>query len=1047
MQLVIAEKPSVARNIAKVLHATNVKDGYLEGKEYLVSWCIGHLIELASADQYRDDWKAWRYETLPMIPENWKYQIKESTKGQFRILKELLHRADVTEIICATDAGREGELIFRLVYNQAECKLPFKRLWISSMEEKAILEGFQQLKDGHEYDDLYYSAVARSEADWLVGINATRLFTVLYHHRLIVGRVQTPTLAMLVEREKSIENFQKEKYYLVHLLMDGLDAVSSRIKEKSAAVQMMEDMKDETAQILSVKKEKKKVQPPKLYDLTTLQREANRLLGFTAQQTLDYTQSLYEKKLVTYPRTDSQYLTDDMEENALLVVGAVNSMFPEMSIKGSEPDIKRLLNSKKVSDHHAIIPTVEITNMDLKALPGGEKEILMLIASKLLCASEQEYIYESIKTEISCHGELFTASGKNVLQYGWKEVEERFFKSYGKNAEKPEEEESDFPDIKIGQVFECVVVKFSEHFTAPPKHYTDAADVVPVPEEPPLYEAVKNELDADEVVKAKDLELETGSIFEVEKDFTGLEIPDEKKVKITFHEAKNEEKQDFTTDYEDTYKAVYYVEPVSGHPIYQINRKLIVKEAVVQVAESENQESVSNQEDENEAEGEEPAIGTAESEEPVQDEVNVEIPSEDEIYEEVTPTEIPVEEEPIDTPIPENPSEEVSTEEPAIDDNPDTDSTFEEITDTDPEEMPEATDDSFTDGTEKTEDADGNYQVNIVRGEEFHIELNHEDGQYQPGETVVFSGDMPQGSLIAVGTTKVQANQTENTEDLLYSEVTYHEESDKFSFEMPADDIDLSVSMDQAENGIMLLATDTPWDDATNIEANKYYYYSDGQLHPFDTVMGQGGNDSYKYVRYKAGGKTYTVNAYCMQHSMQSPPSGTTYKNMVELDEGGDDKYLRKALFYGYGGPGWGHTFNGYNVKSIMEKYGCSSETRAMQHYLVDYLYDGESGFGGALSTTAKNMLKEIKAALAKMPDPTAMKLLPGLSVNATGKETESFTWKANEAFTITIHLENGVILVNETTGKTASGNVTVKGGEKFHLVATTANIRKLFPT
>lgn len=571
-----------------------------------------------------------------------------------------------------------------------------------------------------------------------------------------------------------------------------------------------------------------------------------------------------------------------------------------------------------------------------------------------------------------------------------------------------------------------------------------AADVVPVPEEPPLYEEVKNELDADEVVKAKDLELETGSIFEVEKDFTGLEIPDEKKVKITFHEAKNEEKQDFTTDYEDTYKAVYYVEPVSGHPIYQINRKLIVKEAVVQVAESENQESVSNQEDENEAEGEEPAIGTAESEGPVQDEVNVEIPSEDEIYEEVTPTEIPVEEEPIDTPIPENPSEEVSTEEPAIDDNPDTDSTFEEITDTDPEETPEATDDSFTDGTEKTEDADGNYQVNIVRGEEFHIELNHEDGQYQPGETVVFSGDMPQGSLIAVGTTKVQANQTENTEDLLYSEVTYHEESDKFSFEMPADDIDLSVSMDQAENGIMLLATDTPWDDATNIEANKYYYYSDGQLHPFDTVMGQGGNDSYKYVRYKAGGKTYTVNAYCMQHSMQSPPSGTTYKNMVELDEGGDDKYLRKALFYGYGGPGWGHTFNGYNVKSIMEKYGCSSETRAMQHYLVDYLYDGESGFGGALSTTAKNMLKEIKAALAKMPDPTAMKLLPGLSVNATGKETESFTWKANEAFTITIHLENGVSLVNETTGKTASGNVTVKGGEKFHLVATTANMGSL---
>ena len=362
-------------------------------------------------------------------------------------------------------------------------------------------------------------------------------------------------------------------------------------------------------------------------------------------------------------------------------------------------------------------------------------------------------------------------------------------------------------------------------------------------------------------------------------------------------------------------------------------------------------------------------------------------------------------------------------------------------------EEPEETEEPEEEEAEEFSDEepeDGSHQVDIVQGNEFNIELDHEDGRYQTGETVNFSGDIPQGSLIAVGTSLVEANQTENTEDLLYSEVTYHEESDKFSFEMPADDIDLSVSTDQAENGIMLLAADTPWDDATNIEANKYYYYSDGQLHPFDTVMGQGGNDSYKYVRYKAGGKTYTVNAYCMQHSMQSPPSGTTYKNMVELDEGGDDKYLRKALFYGYGGPGWGHTFNGYNVKSIMEKYGCSSETRAMQHYLVDYLYDGESGFGGALSTTAKNMLKEIKAALAKMPDPTAMKLLPGLSVNATGKETESFTWKANEAFTITIHLENGVSLVNETTGKTASGNVTVKGGEKFHLVATTANMGSL---
>ena len=297
-----------------------------------------------------------------------------------------------------------------------------------------------------------------------------------------------------------------------------------------------------------------------------------------------------------------------------------------------------------------------------------------------------------------------------------------------------------------------------------------------------------------------------------------------------------------------------------------------------------------------------------------------------------------------------------------------------------------------------------------------------------------------------MGTSLVEANQTENTEDLLYAEVSYDEGTNSFSFEMPEDDVALSVVYDQAEGGISTMAASDGdlWDDSTDIEANTYYYYSDGKLHPFDSVMGQGGNDSYKYIRYKAGGKTYTVYAYCMQHSKQSPPSGTTYKNMVELDEGGDDRYLRKAMFYGYGGPGWGGTFNGYNIKSIMEKYGCSSETRAMQHYLVDYLYDGESGFGGSLSTTAKNMLKEIKAALAKMPDPTTMELTPGLSASANGNQSPTFTWKANAAFVITIHLENGVSLVNETTGKTGTGNVSVKGGEKFHLEATTQNIGSL---
>ena len=362
-----------------------------------------------------------------------------------------------------------------------------------------------------------------------------------------------------------------------------------------------------------------------------------------------------------------------------------------------------------------------------------------------------------------------------------------------------------------------------------------------------------------------------------------------------------------------------------------------------------------------------------------------------------------------------------------------------------PEETEEPEEEE-AEGFSDEEPEDGSHQVDIVQGNEFNIELDHEDGRYQTGETVNFSGDIPQGSLIAVGTSLVEANQTENTEDLLYAEVSYDEGTNSFSFEMPEDDVALSVLYDQAEGGISTMAASDGdlWDDSTDIEANTYYYYSDGKLHPFDSVMGQGGNDSYKYIRYKAGRKTYTVYAYCMQHSKQSPPSGTTYKNMVELDEGGDDRYLRKAMFYGYGGPGWGGTFNGYNIKSIMEKYGCSSETRAMQHYLVDYLYDGESGFGGSLSTTAKNMLKEIKAALAKMPDPTTMELTPGLSASANGNQSPTFTWKANAAFVITVHLENGVSLVNETTGKTGTGNVSVKGGEKFHLEATTQNIGSL---
>ena len=302
MQLVIAEKPSVARNIAKVLHATNVKDGYLEGKEYLVSWCIGHLIELASADQYRYDWKAWKYETLPMIPENWKYQIKESTKGQFRVLKELLHRADITEVICATDAGREGELIFRLVYHQCCCKKPFERLWISSMEDSAIREGFANLKPSAEYDALYEAALSRERADWIVGINATRLFSVLYGQTLNVGRVMTPTLGMAVMREAAISAFRSEPFYTVQLGFKEFTATGERMKEKTIVAELLKKCKKSSAAIVTKVEQKDKTEKaPALYDMTSLQRDANRILGFTAQQTLDYTQSLYEKKLVTLP--------------------------------------------------------------------------------------------------------------------------------------------------------------------------------------------------------------------------------------------------------------------------------------------------------------------------------------------------------------------------------------------------------------------------------------------------------------------------------------------------------------------------------------------------------------------------------------------------------------------------------------------------------------------------------------------------------------------------------------------------------------------------
>ena len=475
MELVIAEKPSVAQSIAAVLGATQRKDGYLEGNEYLVSWCVGHLVELAQPESYEEAWKKWSYESLPIIPQEWQHEVKSDTKAQYQILKKLMHDDRVDAVVCATDAGREGELIFRLTYNMAGCRKPMKRLWISSMEESAIRDGFHNLRPGSDYDNLYKSALCRQEADWLVGINGTRLFTVLYGGKALkVGRVQTPTLAMLVDRESKIMNFKKEAYYMAHIMGNGLDAVSEHISDKTEADRIAETCENGQALVTSVVKEEKWVAPPKLYDLTTLQRDANRLFGFTAKQTLEYTQSLYEKKLVTYPRTDSQYLSDDMEGTAKNVIEAIfNSLLFEQNIMFN-PDIKRILNSKKVTDHHAIIPTMEIIKQDLKAIPESEMKILSLCANRLLCATGEKHIYNSTKAVITCNNTVFKVSGKEVWKNGWKEFEDFFKNSYKTAEDKSDaEEEKKLPELREGMMIAVEQTKVSEHFTQPPKHYTE----------------------------------------------------------------------------------------------------------------------------------------------------------------------------------------------------------------------------------------------------------------------------------------------------------------------------------------------------------------------------------------------------------------------------------------------------------------------------------------------------------------------------------------------------------------------------------------------
>ena len=473
-QLVIAEKPSVAQSIANVLGAKNKKDGYLEGSGYLVSWCVGHLVELCSADAYDEKYAKWNRDDLPILPAQWKYRVSNVKHKQFRILKDLMNRKDVTELICATDAGREGELIFRQVYYHAGCKKPFLRLWISSMEDSAIEDGFRHLRPGSDYDNLYRSALARSQADWLVGINGTRLFTCLYGTMLRVGRVQTPVLSMICERSRQIEDFQKQPYWNIHLSCGNLTLHKEKIFDKSKAESLLTLCKDQPVTITSVQQDQKSVAPPRLYDLTTLQREANRYYGYTAQQTLDYTQSLYEKKYITYPRTDSQYLTEDMTSTAKMVICKVKSQFGfGSSVCPWEPDVKRVINNSKVSDHHAIIPTVEITNGHLMELSQGERDILLLISQRLLAATAPRHIYLETRITAVCAGEEFTAKGKSITENGWKSVEASFRRTLKSKDAADDDAVDEVPTVAEGQSFTDALVSMSNHFTTPPKLYTE----------------------------------------------------------------------------------------------------------------------------------------------------------------------------------------------------------------------------------------------------------------------------------------------------------------------------------------------------------------------------------------------------------------------------------------------------------------------------------------------------------------------------------------------------------------------------------------------
>ena len=469
MKLVLAEKPSVAMSLSKVTGSNQRGDGYMEGNGYLVSWCVGHLGELSQPEAYDEKYAKWKYDDLPILPEHWQYQVSASTKKQFGILKKLMQRKDVESLICATDAGREGELIFRLVYHQCGCKKPVERLWISSMEDSAIREGFQKLRPGTEYDALYEAALCRERADWIVGINATRLFSCLYGQTLNVGRVMTPTLAMVVMRDAAIRAFKPEPFYSAELKFRDFQAGGERMKEKAEAEKLVaECCQAGSAIITKVEQKEKSEKPPALFDLTSLQREANRQLGFTAQQTLDYTQALYEKKLVTYPRTDSRYLTDDMAPLVPELVSVIQQSFQIQADVPAPVNAAQVINSKKVTDHHAIIPTKTAASYDISSLPSGEQAILTMLAVRLICAVGTPCLYAETVVEAECAGQKFRTKGKTATDIGWRRYAGKPSEEAEKNAGA-----SELPELSEGMTLELARVDLKEGKTSPPKRFTE----------------------------------------------------------------------------------------------------------------------------------------------------------------------------------------------------------------------------------------------------------------------------------------------------------------------------------------------------------------------------------------------------------------------------------------------------------------------------------------------------------------------------------------------------------------------------------------------